>query len=175
MLGSIEKGRKLPQFGRRHNVTFFNKMHPLSWLVWCSPIEHFIVFGHLALPAREGSWHCTWCYKEPMCPHTGFHIPQRVWRESCFVIFLKSCHKWSLTGAQKVWARTGGAGWHQKCPMPWGRKAGVRKEGTQWLSPHFLGDKRTWLEWKGSSDRGRTKLGRAQRQVTGASWYPASV
>lgn len=57
MLGSIEKGRKLPQFGRRHNVTFFNKMHPLSWLARCSSVERFIVFCHLAPPAREGSWH----------------------------------------------------------------------------------------------------------------------
>ena len=51
MLGSIEKGRKLPQFGRRHNVAFFNKMHPLSRLAQCNPTEHFIVFCHLTLPA----------------------------------------------------------------------------------------------------------------------------
>lgn len=172
MLGSIEKGRKLPQFGRRHNVTFFNKMHPLSWLARCSPIEHFIVFGHLALPAgRRQLTLCTWGYKEPVCPHSGFHIPQRVWGESCFVIFLKSCHKWSLTGAPKVWARTAGAGWRQKCHMPM-RVGGQGVERySVWRHPvtipqhwqrkaTFQGtSKRPWLEWKGSSDRKEDCLG----------------
>ena len=154
MLGSIEKGRKLPQFGRRHNVAFFNKMHPLSRLAQCNPTEHFIVFCHLTLPAREVGWHSVPEVTKSLCVHTGFHIPQRVRGESCFVIFLKSCHKRSLTGAQKVWAKTAGAGWRQKCHMPTGVGAGWQKvilyEGIQWgQSPvagrdtHFSGDQQT--------------------------------
>lgn len=139
MLGSIEKGRKLPQFGRRHNVTFFNKVYPLAWLVLMQPNWAF----HCILSLRPASqkkqltlW--TWGYKEPMCPHSGFHIPQRVWGESCFVIFSSPVINglWQaprrseqklleLVGARSANAHGGGGR---------GRKA-ILSEGAQWLSP----------------------------------------
>lgn len=70
MLESIEKGRKLPQFGRSHNVAFFNKIHPLSQQAQCNPTEHFTVFCHLTLPASEGSWHRVPGVTKGLCVHT---------------------------------------------------------------------------------------------------------
>lgn len=62
-----------------------------------------------------------------VCPLQFSHSSEGL-RESCFVIFPKSCHKWSLTGTQKAWARTGRAGWRQKCYVPIGLGERTQKE-----------------------------------------------
>lgn len=74
MLGSIEKGRKLPQFGRRHNVAFFNKMHPLSLTSTMQPNWAFhCVLSLNPASLRRQLTQCTCSYKEPMCPHWFSH------------------------------------------------------------------------------------------------------
>lgn len=55
----------------------------------------------------------TWSYKEPMCPQSPFTFFLGFEGERCFVIFLKVCHKWSLT----------------ECPE------GLSKNGWSWLAP----------------------------------------
>lgn len=148
-----------------------NQRHPLSWLPWCSSVEHVIVFCHLVLPAREGSWHHTWGYKEPMCPHSGFHIPWRVWGESCFVIFLNSCHKWSLRvtprSEQELLGLAGASS--ATCPLGNGGRGGRSPtqrhsgavSGSSREDPLSGSSKGPGVQWKGSSDRKeRKRLGR---------------
>lgn len=139
MLGSIEKGRKLPQFGRRHNVTFFNKMYPLSWLARCSPSEHFIVFCHLALPAREGSWHCVPEVTKSLCVPTLVFTFLQGFEGRAALLFFSSPVTNGLWQAprrseQKLLKLVGARG--ARCPWGWGWgwKA-ILSEGTQRLSP----------------------------------------
>lgn len=188
MLGSIEKGRKLPQFGRRHTVTFFNKMYPLSWLARCGPIEHFIVFCHLALPAREGSWHCVPEVTKSLCVPTLVFTFLRGFEGRAALLFFSSCHKWSLTGAQRVWARTS---WFLlEVPHALGiegRRGVCLKSASdcpqaQAEKGHFSGDKHPSMTGMEVLLGGRTKLGehndRSQKplytsaSVQGLHWFP---
>lgn len=155
MLGSIEKERKLPQFGRRYNVTFFNKMYPLSWLAQYSPIEHFIVFWHLALPATEGSWHRVPGVTKSLCVPTSVFTFLRGLEGRAALLFFSSPVTNGLWQAprrskQKLLELVGARS--APCPWSWGRGWNViLSEGTQWLSSGsdrfweatFLGDKQT--------------------------------
>ena len=187
MLGSIEKGRTLPQFGRRHNVTSFNKMHPLSWLARCSPVEHFIVFCHLAPPAREGSWHSIPEVTKSQCVPTPVFTFLRGFEGRAALLFFSSPVTNGLWQAPRrseqellelVGARSA------TCPWGWGQ--GGRKRFCL-KAPSDCGKENHWLWQRKSLFRGqanvqdwngrevltgrRTGLGRVQWQVTEASWH----
>lgn len=167
MLESIEKGRKLPQFGRSHNVAFFNKMHPLSPLAQCNPTEHFTVFCHLTLPASEGGWHCVPGVTKSLCVHTLVFTFLRGFEGRAALLFFSSPVTNGLWQAprrseQNLLELVGAIS--ATCPWGWGQG------GRKWfcmkassddspLSPAetvtFQGTgKRPWLEECGSSLQG---------------------
>ena len=172
MLGSIEKGRKLPQLGRRHNVAFFNKMHPLSRLAQCNPTEHFIVFCYLPLPAWEGSWHSVPEVTKSLCVHTLVFTFLRGFEGRAALLFFSSPVTNGLWQAprrseQKLLELVG----IRSATCPWGWGQGGRKwfcmkassEDTP-LSPAEAvtfqrTSKRPWLEEYRSSEGRRTLRG----------------
>lgn len=166
MLGSIEKGRKLPQLGRRHNVAFFNKMHPLSRLAQCNPTEHFIVFCYLPLPAWEGSWHSVPEVTKSLCVHTLVFTFLRGFEGRAALLFFSSPVTNGLWQAprrseQKLLELVG----VRSATCPWGWGQGGRKwfymKASSEDTPLSLAEtvtfqgtsKRPWLEEYRSSDR----------------------
>lgn len=188
MLGNIEEGRKLPQFGRRHNVTFFNKMHPLSWLARCSPVEHFIVFHHLALPAREGSWHGVPEVTKSLCVPTLVFTYLRGFEGRAALLFFSSPVTNGLWQAPRrseqellelVGARCAA------CPRGWGQ--GSRKplclkapsEGPLVLAEKVTFQRTSMIGMEGKFWQGEQGLGeysdRSQKPLDNSFWPKATV
>lgn len=194
MLGSIEKGRKWPQFGRRHNVTFFNKMYPLSWLALMQPKWAFHCILSVTLPAREGSWPCVPGVTKSLCVPTRFSHSSEGLRGELLCYFSQVLSQMFVDRRPEGLRNAAGPGWRQQCHMPMG--AGGRggkqfrlREPSDWLfpgsdskKPSFQGTCRhPWLEWKGRSERRKTRFGRdyrsqkpLDRSVSGPGlhWFP---
>lgn len=134
MLGSIEKGRKLPQFGRRHNVTFFNKMYPLSWLALMQPKWAFHCILSVTLPAREGSWHCVPGVTKSLCVPTRFSHSSEGLRGELLCYFSQVLSQMVFDRRPEGLSVTAGAGWRQQCHMPMGVGAEV-ESNSDWGNP----------------------------------------
>lgn len=139
MLGSIEKGRKWPQFGRRHNVTFFNKMYPLSWLALMQPKWAFHCILSVTLPAREGSWPCVPGVTKSLCVPTRFSHSSEGLRGELLCYFSQVLSQMFFDRRPEGLRNAAGPGWRQQCHMPMGAGGGGGKQfrlrkPSDWLS-----------------------------------------
>lgn len=60
---------------------------------------------------------CTWGYKEPMCAHSSFHIPQRAWGRAALLFFPSPVTNGHWQAPRKPEQELAELGWRQKCYM----------------------------------------------------------
>lgn len=139
---------------------------------WCSPSEHFIVFCPLPCqPGKAADTVYLGLQRAYVSPLRFSHSSEGL-RGELLCYFSQVLSQMVFDGRPEGLSKTAGAGWRQQCHMPKGVGGGGGKqfslrEPSDWLfpgsdskKPPVQGtSKHPWLEWKGRSDRRKTRFG----------------